>query len=70
MGYSIFASKKVDGVKTSKELERFDIEREEESVFHAASVELYRQGYRIHAVVGRDGFDQSGRSSTKRTPRR
>jgi hypothetical protein len=69
MGYSIFASKKVDGVKTSKELQRFDIEREEDGLFQAASIELYRQGYRVHAVIGREDFDESGRPSRKRTPR-
>jgi hypothetical protein len=70
MGYSIFASKKVDGVKTSKDLERFDVTREDPGVFEAAMVELASQGYKVHGVLGKEGFDESGRPSQKRTPRR
>jgi hypothetical protein len=70
MGYSIFASKKVDGVKTSKELERFEVQQEEPGIFEAAMVELASQGYQVHGVIGKKGFDESGRPSTKRTPRR
>jgi hypothetical protein len=69
MGYSIFASKKVDSAKTSKNLERFEVQREDPGIFEAAMVELYQQGYKVHGVIGKEGFDESGRPSRKQTPR-
>ncbi len=69
MGYSIFASKKVDGVKSSQDLKRFEVQREDPGLFEAAMVELASQEYTVHGVLGK-GFDESGRSSAKRSPRR
>ena len=49
--YTIYASRRTEVSKTSREMERFVVEEDDGSLAKAAANELKGLGYRVHGVI-------------------
>ena len=56
--YTIYASKRTDVSKTSREMERFVVEQDDETLAKGAAKELKGLGYRVHGVIPQEETEE------------